>query len=83
MAPNQAAWITAPAAHPFVVKENAKPKPGPGEVVIKNMAVAIVSSICRQSRKLGTTNQLSRILWTGKFSIYILQIYRSWQLIPS
>ncbi|KAE8334260.1 hypothetical protein BDV24DRAFT_170375 [Aspergillus arachidicola] len=41
MTTNRAAWITAPGAYPFVVKANAKPKPGPGEVVIQSMAVAV------------------------------------------
>lgn len=46
MAENEAAWITAPAAHPFTVESAPKPKPGAREVVIKNAAVAIVSLTC-------------------------------------
>ncbi|KAJ5768162.1 hypothetical protein N7533_000745 [Penicillium manginii] len=42
MAKNEAAWITAPAAYPFTVKSAPKPKPGPGHIVIKNAAVAIL-----------------------------------------
>ncbi|GKZ33166.1 hypothetical protein AbraIFM66950_002952 [Aspergillus brasiliensis] len=41
MVANEAAWITAPAEYPFKVEASAKPKPGPGQVVIKNVAVAI------------------------------------------
>lgn len=41
MAQNQAAWLTG-ASQPFVVKGIANHKPGPGEVIIKNAAVAIV-----------------------------------------
>ncbi|KAJ6079669.1 chaperonin 10-like protein [Penicillium canescens] len=41
MTENEAAWITAPAAHPFTVESTPKPKPGAGEVVIRNAAVAI------------------------------------------
>ncbi|KAJ5127791.1 chaperonin 10-like protein [Penicillium atrosanguineum] len=41
MGENEAAWITAPAAYPFTVNSAPKPKPGAGEVVIKNAAVAI------------------------------------------
>ncbi|KAJ6125614.1 chaperonin 10-like protein [Penicillium samsonianum] len=41
MAQNQAAWITAPAAYPFTIDTAPIPKPGPCEVVIKNVAVAI------------------------------------------
>ncbi|GLA32383.1 hypothetical protein AnigIFM63326_011527 [Aspergillus niger] len=41
MTENAAAWITAPAEYPFKIQNAAKPKPGPGEVVIKNVAVAI------------------------------------------
>ena len=42
MPQNKAAWITSPGAHPFVVKEAPYPSAGPGEVVIKNAAIAIV-----------------------------------------
>jgi hypothetical protein len=42
MPQNKAAWITSPGAHPFVVKETPYPSAGPGEVVIKNAAIAIV-----------------------------------------
>ena len=45
MLENQAAWITAPAEYPFTVNSAPKAEPGPGEVVIKNVAVAIVSPI--------------------------------------
>ncbi|CAN9310880.1 unnamed protein product [Alternaria sp. RS040] len=41
MPQNKAAWITSPGAHPFVVKEAPYPSAGPGEVVIKNAAIAI------------------------------------------
>jgi hypothetical protein len=43
MAENEAAWITAPAENPFRVGSAPKPKPGAGQVVIRNRAVAIVS----------------------------------------
>ncbi|KAJ5201033.1 hypothetical protein N7449_005836 [Penicillium cf. viridicatum] len=41
MAKNQAAWLTGEGAYPFVVNDGPKPTPGPGEIVIKNAAVAI------------------------------------------
>ncbi|OJJ72134.1 hypothetical protein ASPBRDRAFT_43529 [Aspergillus brasiliensis CBS 101740] len=41
MPQNQAAWITAPTEHPFRVQDAPYPKPGPGEIVIKNAAVSI------------------------------------------
>lgn len=41
MAKNQAAWITEAKGKPLKVDEAPIPKPGPGEVVIKNAAVAI------------------------------------------
>ncbi|KAJ5357430.1 hypothetical protein N7541_004588 [Penicillium brevicompactum] len=41
MSENEAAWITAPAAYPFTVQSAPRPKPGAGEVVIRNSAVAI------------------------------------------
>ncbi|OQE37869.1 hypothetical protein PENCOP_c009G01289 [Penicillium coprophilum] len=41
MAGNQAAWLTGAGAYPFVVKDGPKPTPGPGEIVIRNAAVAI------------------------------------------
>ena len=44
MAQNNAAWIEAASAR-FTVKEAPKPKAGPGEVVIKNAVVSIVSVI--------------------------------------
>ncbi|KAL5337980.1 GroES-like protein [Aspergillus crustosus] len=41
MARNQAAWITEPTAHPFIIQDAPYPTPGPGEIVIKNSAVSI------------------------------------------
>ncbi|KAF4544692.1 alcohol dehydrogenase [Lasiodiplodia theobromae] len=41
MAKNQAAWITEAKGKPFKVQEAPNPKAGPGEVVIKNAAIAI------------------------------------------
>ncbi|KAH7049289.1 zinc-binding oxidoreductase CipB [Macrophomina phaseolina] len=38
---NKAAWITAKRAQPLHVSDAPKPKAGPGEVVVKNAAVAI------------------------------------------
>jgi hypothetical protein len=38
---NKTAWTALPGAHPFVVKEAPYPTAGPGEVVIKNAAVAL------------------------------------------
>lgn len=38
---NKAAWITAKKAHPLQVSDAPMPKPRPGEVVIRNAAVAI------------------------------------------
>lgn len=46
MAENKAAWITGPAEYPFTVSFAPKSRPGTGEIVIKNAAVAIVSYIC-------------------------------------
>ena len=44
MAQNSAAWIEA-ASTQFTVKDAPKPKAGPGEVVIKNAVVSIISVI--------------------------------------
>ncbi|EKG10963.1 Alcohol dehydrogenase superfamily zinc-containing [Macrophomina phaseolina MS6] len=41
MSKNQAAWITEPKGKPLKVSEAPDPKPGAGEVVIKNAAIAI------------------------------------------
>ncbi|KAJ5860305.1 zinc-binding oxidoreductase CipB [Penicillium soppii] len=41
MAENQAAWLTEAGAYPFAVNDGPKPTPGPGEIIIKNAAVAI------------------------------------------
>ncbi|KAH6867860.1 chaperonin 10-like protein [Thelonectria olida] len=41
MAHNEAAWITFPSEYPLTIKEAPTPSAGPGEVVIKNKAVAI------------------------------------------
>lgn len=43
MSQNSAAWITAPRAKPLEIKEAPLWKAGPGEVIVKNAAVAIVS----------------------------------------
>jgi hypothetical protein len=40
---NLSAWITQAAAYPFVVKDGPKPQPAEGQVLIRNVAVAIVS----------------------------------------
>lgn len=45
MTKNQAAWITHPRAKPLKVDEAPEWKAGPGEVVIKNAAVAIVRQV--------------------------------------
>ncbi|EOD48195.1 putative cytochrome p450 protein [Neofusicoccum parvum UCRNP2] len=39
---NKAAWITTKKAQPLQVADAPKPVPGPGEVIIKNAAVAII-----------------------------------------
>lgn len=44
MSQNQAAWITSAGAYPFTIDKAPFPKPGPGQVVIKNAAIAIVCS---------------------------------------
>ncbi|KAE8154971.1 chaperonin 10-like protein [Aspergillus avenaceus] len=41
MSQNQAAWLTAPKTKPFEVGPAPMPKPGPGQIVIKNHAVAV------------------------------------------
>ncbi|KAB2575062.1 Alcohol dehydrogenase superfamily zinc-containing [Lasiodiplodia theobromae] len=41
MSQNSAAWITAPRAKPLEIKEAPLWKAGPGEVIVKNAAVAI------------------------------------------
>ncbi|KAL2849287.1 chaperonin 10-like protein [Aspergillus pseudodeflectus] len=41
MMENLSAWITQAAAYPFVVKDGPKPQPAEGQVVIRNVAVAI------------------------------------------
>ena len=38
---NQAAWITAAKARPLKVDKGPEVKAGPGEIVIKNGAIAI------------------------------------------
>lgn len=50
MAKNQAAWITEAKGKPLKVQEAPDPKPGPGEVVIKNAAIAI--NVCVYSLPL-------------------------------
>lgn len=45
MSQNSAAWITAPRAKPLEIKEAPLWKAGPGEIVVKNAAVAIVSLV--------------------------------------
>lgn len=42
MAQNRAAWIKSEKANPLQVDNAPMPKPGPGEVVFKNHAVAVV-----------------------------------------
>jgi hypothetical protein len=42
MAQNEAAWINSASAQ-FAVKEAPKPQVGPGELVVKNVVVAVVS----------------------------------------
>ena len=42
MAQNRAAWIKSEKANPLQVDDAPMPKPGPGEVVFKNHAVAVV-----------------------------------------
>ena len=49
MAENQAAWLTGEGAYPFAVNDGPKPTPGPGEIVIKNAAVAIVRTFIVKS----------------------------------
>jgi NADPH:quinone reductase-like Zn-dependent oxidoreductase len=41
MPENKAAWITAERAHPFSIQSAPLPTAGPGELVIKNAAVAV------------------------------------------
>ncbi|GFF57167.1 zinc-binding alcohol dehydrogenase domain-containing protein cipB [Aspergillus udagawae] len=38
---NQSAWLTGPAAYPFVVENGPKPQPGEGQVLIRNEVVAV------------------------------------------
>ncbi|KAK2736514.1 zinc-binding oxidoreductase [Colletotrichum kahawae] len=49
MATNDAAWITAPLQHPFTVKRAPMPTAGPGELVIKNVAISALHdlTLCR------------------------------------
>jgi len=42
MAQNKAAWIKSSGANPLVIDDAPMPRPGPGELVIKNSALAIV-----------------------------------------
>ncbi|KAF7918230.1 uncharacterized protein EAE98_009842 [Botrytis deweyae] len=41
MAQNKAAWIKTSGAHPLAIDDAPIPRPGPGELVIKNAVVAI------------------------------------------
>ena len=41
MPSNKAAWINSSRAHPLSIDSAPSPTPGPGEIVIKNVAVAI------------------------------------------
>ncbi|KAF7883353.1 uncharacterized protein EAF02_005273 [Botrytis sinoallii] len=41
MAQNKAAWIKTSGAHPLAIDDSPIPRPGPGELVIKNAVVAI------------------------------------------
>ncbi|KAM0128318.1 hypothetical protein ACHAP3_008370 [Botrytis cinerea] len=41
MAQNKAAWIKSSGANPLVIDDAPMPRPGPGELVIKNSALAI------------------------------------------
>lgn len=45
MADNQAVVLPSLKAYPFTIQEAPKPQPGPGQLVIKNAAVAIVRLI--------------------------------------
>lgn len=45
MVENRAAWIPAPKAYPLTVQDAPAPKAGPGQVVLKNAAVATVGLI--------------------------------------
>ena len=65
MPQNKAAWITSPGAHPFVVKEAPYPSAGPGEVVIKNAAIAIVCH-CPVSGNIVLKSNAHRTPWNGK-----------------
>lgn len=65
MPQNKAAWITSPSAHPFVVKEAPYSSAGPGEVVIKNEAIAIVRH-CPVSGNIVLKSNAHRTPWNGK-----------------
>lgn len=43
MVENRAAWILAPNAYPLTVQDAPTPKAGPGQVVLQNAAVVVVS----------------------------------------
>jgi hypothetical protein len=65
MPQNKAAWITSPGAHPFVVKEAPYPSAGPGEVVIKNAAIAIVCH-CPVLGNIVLKFNVHRTPWNGR-----------------
>lgn len=43
MAENKAAWIDSPSSYPLNIRGAPKPSAGPGEIVIRNAAISIVS----------------------------------------
>lgn len=63
MTKNQAAWINGPRVKPLKVAEAPDWKAGPGEVVIKNAALAIVSKSLHET--INNTDHLCRTQSTG------------------
>lgn len=70
MSQNKAAWIEAPSAQ-LSVKEAPQPKAGPGEIVIKNAVVAVVSKPYARLSAPGMADRITRIPSTGKPSMLL------------
>ena len=71
MAQNRAAWITSEKASPLQVDDAPMPKPGPGEVVFKNQAVAVVGiSIFFCEKSCDIWNNLAVLLIASRVAVH-------------
>lgn len=81
MAVNEAAWITCPSQHPFIVKEAPMPTAGAGEIVIKNVAVSAVSK-CFSDFPQGFALRLTCLLEPCRLENSVC-FYRIWGFIST